>query len=120
MTARLAAIVIGILFVLVGLLGFVNNPVLGFFLVDPIHNLIHIISGVVLLAGAFSSLGSSMALKIIGVVYALVAILGFFLPYPLLGIIAMNTADQWLHVVLAVVILAAAFGLPDDDKAMAM
>jgi hypothetical protein len=123
MTARLAAIVIGIVFVLVGLLGFVNNPVLGLFQVNPLHNLIHIISGVVLLAGAFSSLGSSMALKIIGVVYALVAILGFFAVNAdgmLLGLIPVNSADQWLHVVLAVVILVAAFGLPDDDKAMAM
>ena len=123
MTARLAAIVIGIVFVLVGLLGFVNNPVLGLFQVNPLHNLIHIISGVVLLAGAFSSLGSSMALKIIGVVYALVAILGFFAVNAdgmLLGLIPVNRADQWLHVVLAVVILVAAFGLPDDDRAMAM
>ena len=123
MTARLAAIVIGIVFVLVGLLGFVNNPVLGLFQVNPLHNLIHIISGIVLLAGAFSSLGSSMALKIIGVVYALVAILGFFAVKAdgmLLGLIPVNPADQWLHVVLAIVILVAAFGLPDDDRAMAM
>jgi Domain of unknown function (DUF4383) len=123
MTARLAAIVIGIVFVLVGLLGFVNNPVLGLFQVNPLHNLIHIISGIVLLAGAFSSLGSSMALKIIGVVYALVAICGFFAVNAegmLLGLIPVNPGDQWLHVVLAVVILVAAFGLPDDDRAMAM
>lgn len=123
MNAKMAAIVIGIVFVLVGLLGFVNDPVLGLFDVNPLHNLIHLISGIVLLAGAYSSLGSSMALKIIGVVYALVAILGFFLVDAdgmLLGLIPINTPDQWLHVVLAVVILAAAFGLPDDDRAMAM
>ena len=122
MTARIAAIVLGIIFVLIGLLGFFSNPVLGLFEVNTAHNLIHIISGIVLLAGAYSSLGSSMALKIIGIVYAIVAILGFFLVTDgmLLGFIAMNTADQWLHVVLAVVILAAGFLLPDDDKAMAM
>ena len=123
MTARIAAIVIGIILVLVGLLGFFNNPVIGLFQVNAAHNLVHIISGIVLLAGAYSSLGSSMALKIIGIVYAIVAILGFFLVSAdgmLLGFIAMNTADQWLHVVLAVVILAAGFLLPDDDKAIAM
>ena len=122
MTARIAAIVLGIIFVLIGLLGFFNNPVLGLFEVNTAHNLIHIISGIVLLAGAYSSLGSSMALKIIGIVYAIIVILGFFLVTDgmLLGFIAMNTADQWLHVVLAVVILAAGFLLPDDDKAMAM
>jgi hypothetical protein len=37
----------------------------------------------------------------------------------LLGMIAMNTADHWLHVVLAVVILLAGFGLPDDKAAAA-
>jgi Domain of unknown function (DUF4383) len=123
MTAKLAAIVLGIVFVVIGLLGFVNNPVLGLFQVNTAHNLVHLISGIVLLGGAYSSLGSGMALKIIGVVYALVAILGFFLVSSdgmLLGFIAMNEADKWLHVVLAVVILAAGFGLPDDEARMAM
>ncbi len=123
MTARIAAIVIGIVFVLIGLLGFFNNPVLGLFLVNPAHNIVHIVSGVVLLAGAYSSLGSSTALKIVGVVYAIIAILGFFMVGAdgmLFGFIAMNTADQWLHVVLAVVILVAGFALPDDERGMAM
>ena len=123
MTARLAAIVLGIVFVLIGLLGFFNNPVLGLFAVNPAHNVVHIVSGVVLLAGAYSSLGSSVALKIIGIVYVVIAILGFFMVSAdgmLLGFITMNEADKWLHVVLAVVILAAGFLLPDDDRAMAM
>ena len=123
MTARIAAIVLGIVFVLIGLLGFFNDPVLGLFDVNPAHNLVHVISGIVLLAGAYSSLGSSLALKIIGIVYAIIAIIGFFMVGAdgnLLGFIAMNEADKWLHVVLAVVILAAGFLLPDDDKAMAM
>ena len=36
----------------------------------------------------------------------------------LLGLVAMNTADHWLHVILAVVILAAGF-LLEDEPAMA-
>ncbi len=123
MTARIAAIVLGIVFVLIGLLGFFNNPVLGLFAVNPAHNIVHIVSGVVLLAGAYSSLGSSMALKIIGIVYVIIAVLGFFAigaDGMLLGFITMNEADKWLHVALAVVILAAGFLLPDDDRAMAM
>jgi hypothetical protein len=31
----------------------------------------------------------------------------------------MNMADHWLHVVLAIVILYAGFGLPDDTRAPA-
>ena len=121
MTARNVAIVLGVILVLVGLLGFVNNPlVLGIFAVNPLHNVVHIVTGAVLLIGAYSSLGSSLALKIIGVVYAIVAIIGFFMVTDgmMLGV-AMNEADKWLHVVLAVVILIAGFALPSDEmKAM--
>lgn len=119
MTAKMAATVLGIVLVVVGLLGFVNNPVLGIFLVNPLHDVIHIVTGLVLLAGAYSSLGSSLALKIIGIVYAIVAVIGFFMVMDgmMLGM-AMNEADKWLHVVLAIVILIAGFGLPDDKMAM--
>jgi hypothetical protein len=96
---------------------------LGLFAVNSLHNLIHIASGIVLLAGAYSSLGSGPALKIIGVVYVLIAILGFFLTGAgdmLLGVIANNTADNWLHLIFAVIMLVAGFGLPDDDRAIPM
>ena len=119
--AKECAIVTGLVFVVFGVLGFIPNPLVGptgIFVTNTLHDLIHIISGVVLLAGAYSSLGSSMALKIVGVVYALVAILGFFAitDGSLFGLIPVNTADQWLHVVLAVAILIAGFALPDDEK----
>lgn len=122
LNAKTAAIVLGIVFLAVGILGFFPNPLIsptGLFVVNTTHNLVHLISGVVLLAGAYSTLGSALALKIVGVVYALVAILGLVTGGDmLLGIIAMNAADHWLHVALAVVILAAGF-LLDDEPAMA-
>jgi hypothetical protein len=49
--------------------------------------------------------------RIFGIVYALVALLGFYYgDQALLGLIANNTADTWLHVVLAVVMLFLGFG----------
>ena len=93
-------------FVAVGILGFFPNPLVsptGLFAVNTAHNLVHLISGAVLLAGA----------------YALVAVLGLVMGGPmLLGLVAMNAADHWLHVALAVVILAAGF-LLEDEPAMA-
>jgi hypothetical protein len=119
--ARTAAIVFGIVFLAVGILGYVPNPIVGpdgIFVTNGIHNLIHIASGIVLLLGAYSGLGSGNALKIIGVVYGLVAILGFFMMGDMmLGMIAMNAADRWLHVALAAVILIAGFGLSGESKA---
>ena len=122
MTARSAAIIIGIVFVLFGLLGFINNPILGMFDTNAVANLIYIVAGIVLLAGAYSSLGSGMALKIIGVIYALIAIVGFFgvTDGMWLGLFPDPSADQWLYVVLAVILLIAGFAMADEEHAMAM
>jgi hypothetical protein len=118
MNAKTAALIIGVVFVLVGILGFIPNPLVsqtGTFRVDTAHNLVHIVSGLALLAGAYTDIGASLMLKIIGVIYAVVAILGLLMGgNTLLGLMAVNTADHWLHVLLAVVILAAGFLLPDD------
>jgi hypothetical protein len=121
-SAKTAATVIGAVFVLVGILGFVPNPLVsptGLFQVNTAHNLVHLASGAVLLAGAYTTLGASLMLKVIGVVYAIVAILGFIMGGPmLLGMVAVNAADHLLHVLLAVVILAAGFLLPEDQPSM--
>lgn len=122
MTAKTAALVIGVVFIVVGILGFIPNPIVspdGLFVVDTMHNLVHLISGIVLLAGAYG-FGASLALKIVGIVYAIVAVLGFFVVGEdgvMLGLIHVNEADKWLHVALAIVILIAGFALPDDEMA---
>jgi hypothetical protein len=118
MNAKTAAIIIGAVFVLVGILGFIPNPIVsptGLFAVNTAHNLIHLVSGAAILACAYSTIGASIALKVFGVVYGLVALVGLFTSGDmLLGFIRVNHADHWLHVVLAIVILAAGFMLPDD------
>ena len=61
-----------------------------------------------------------MMLKIVGVVYGLVAVCGFFMVMDnmMLGV-AINEADKWLHVGLAIAILAAGFLLPDTSASPA-
>jgi len=121
-TARTAAIFIGILLLAVGILGFFTNPLIsptGIFAVNMAHNLVHLVTGTVLLAGAYSHLGASLALKIIGILYAAMAIIGFAIGGDkVLGIVAVNHADHWLHVVLAIALLGAGFFL-EDETAMA-
>ena len=127
LNTKTAALVIGIIFIVVGLLGFVPNPLVsptGIFAVNTAHNLIHLLTGIVIIAGAYSAFGARNTLLVFGAVYALVAILGF-IPGAvrggnmLLGFIHVNTADKWLHVVLAIVILAAGYYLPEDRTARA-
>jgi hypothetical protein len=119
LNARNAAFVLGVILLIVGVLGYIPNPIVsptGLFVVNNMHNLFHIVSGIFLLLGVYSSLGPSLALKILGVVYAIVAVLGFITMKGgdglMFGVIAMNMLDHWLHVALAIIILAAGFGLP--------
>ena len=103
--------VLGAVFIVVGLLGFVNHPVLGIFEVNTLHNLIHLASGILALiyAGMAESQAKTFAV-VMGVIYALVTILGFLLGGNILGLIHTNLADNLLHLVLAVVFLAVGLG----------
>lgn len=110
--AKKFAVTFGIIFVIVGLLGFVSNPIVGssegvLFHADTTHNIIHIIVGVVLLIAAKSQSASAMWLKIWGVVYLILFIDGLIQPEKLLGFVGANTADTWLHLVLGVILLLA-------------
>jgi len=125
--AKTLAIVFGIVFVLVGLLGFIPNPLVGMggiFDTNTLHDLVHLLIGVVLLVVAFNSPASSaLWLKIMGYVYAVIAILGFLLVSgtgDLLGLVTINPADNWLHVVLAIVLLAAGYLYGEKSSGMAM
>jgi len=102
-----ALYVLGAVFIIIGLLGFVNHPVLGIFEVNTLHNLIHLVSGILALvfAGMAESQAKTFAV-VLGVVYALVTILGFLFSGNVLGLIHANLADNLLHLVLAVVLLA--------------
>ncbi len=121
MNARTVAAIIGIAFLAAGILGFFPNPLIsptGFFVVHTANNVVHLTSGAVLLAGAYSSFGAEMVLKMVGVVFALIAVLDWTMDGRMpLGLVAMNPMDYWLHGVIAVVILAAGFLLADEATA---
>lgn len=117
------AIVFGVIFLIVGALGFVpavtpsadegvTGRLLGVFAVDTAHNLVHIVTGLIAIAvGMVSEEASRMYFKVFGVIYALVAILGFgYGSAPLLGMMANNLPDAVLHAVIAAVALFLGFG----------
>ncbi len=106
--------VFGIIFVIVGLLGFVPNPIVGMdslFHTDSLHNIVHLVIGLILLYTGTKAGGSApMALKVIGIIYLLLAILGWIgSGESILGLVEINGADNWLHLVLGVVLVWAGF-----------
>ena len=79
----------------------------------------HIGTGIVAVIVAFASeKAARMFFQIFGVIYALVAVLGFAMGnQPLLGIVANNAADTWLHVLIAIVALYLGFGMKPETAA---
>ena len=113
---KTAAILFGVAFLLVGILGFVpavtkDQMLLGIFHVNAAHNCVHLLSGVVALFAGMTSAGAARwYFRIFGLVYGLVAVMGFFVgDGMLLGLISNNAAITWLHVGIAAVSLLLGF-----------
>lgn len=119
MTIGTLATVFGVVFLLVGLVGFFPSPpapgapplamehghglALGLFPVNTLHNLVHILFGAVgLLAAAGMLLTARVYFQILAVVYALLAVLGL-LPatQTTFGLIPIYGNDVWLHALIA-------------------
>ncbi len=113
---RQMAFIFGAVFLLIGALGFVpgatpDGMLLGLFHVNLAHNLVHLLSGAVALIAGFAG-GSAPVwfFRVFGILYGLVALLGFFAGSgPVLGIIANNMADVLLHAFLSLASLILGF-----------
>ncbi len=124
--AQVYALVIGLTLVAAGILGFFYNAsfgtgdgterdaVLGILDVNAWHNLVHLSTGAIGLAVA-SSYGGARAFALgLGVVYALVALLGFIAGdgNEIFNIIPVNTEDNIFHVLLSVAGIGAGLATP--------
>jgi hypothetical protein len=118
MTAKTAALLIGIIFIAVGLLGFIDNPIVGtsenaIFHADTVHNMVHIISGVLFVLVAMAAPGATGGFLILfGIVYLAIGVIGLVSfggegMGKVLGFLHVNGADNYLHIALGVVILLA-------------
>jgi len=114
--AKLYAQALGAALTLAGILGFISalapdNNLLSIFAIDPLHNVIHLLTGVVGLAAGFVASGRYARLYagVFGVVYALVTIVGFIQGTTVLGLIHVNLADNFLHLIIALTALAVFF-----------
>jgi hypothetical protein len=119
MTAKNAALVIGLVFIAVGLLGFIDNPIVydspdAIFHADSTHNMVHIASGVLFVLIALASPASARTFMIVfGLVYLALGIWGMATigsegMTTLLGFLHVNGNDNYLHIALGIVILLAA------------
>jgi hypothetical protein len=126
---RTFALIMGIVFVLVGVMGFLPAPfvttphdmhgvtvhanhgyLLGLFPVNLLHNLVHILFGIAGIMSYRSGPGASrMFARFVAVAYAVLAVFGL-IPHldTVFGLIPIHGNDVWLHALIAAA--AAVFG----------
>lgn len=111
--AKQYAKVLGIIFLLLGFMGFIpgltpGGLLLGIFMVDPFHNMVHLLSGLLLVSVGFSGTEAAArnAALIFGLVYGLVTIIGFTNQGSILGLFMVNMPDNFLHLVISVTAIA--------------
>lgn len=116
--AQMYAYAVGGVLLLVGLPGVkraVGGKLLGIFEVNGIHNLVHIASGLLLLAVAPKRATARYGVIAFGLVYGLVTLIGLIDGRDVLGLIPVNPADNVLHIALTAGALLAGFLSPADD-----
>ena len=120
---RTAAMVVGAVFLLVGVLGFVPGVttnydqlsfghdsgamLLGLFRVSVLHNLVHLAFGIAGVALARRVASSRKYLIGGGGIYALLWLYGMIVPHDApTNFVPVNWPDNWLHFVLAISMIA--------------
>ena len=124
---QLAALAFGVVFLLVGIAGFIPGVttgydsmqiaghesqamLLGIFQVSILHNIVHLLYGV---AGVLMARAAPLArtyLLVGGIVYLALWVYGLLIGHDsAANFVPLNTADNWLHLVLGVAMVALSF-----------
>jgi hypothetical protein len=128
--AKTIATLLGVVFLLVGLAGFVMPGMLGAHL-TPAHNVVHLVSGALsLYLGLKGSVGATKTFCLaFGAVYGLLGIAGFLLGSPatheghtsetllqvIPGVLHFGTMDNIIHIVLSALYLVGALTTRNTD-----
>ncbi len=134
MSTRTFALIFGIVFLAVGVAGFVpglvsplhadhpmvaghGGQLLGLFPVNELHNGVHVLFGLWGLAASRSLGGSVLYARGVAVIYAVLAVAGFVPNFEtLFGLVPLYQNDIWLHGLLA--LFAAYFGWAHRNPAI--
>ncbi len=117
MTARIFAQVVGVVLLLLGIGGLLlgDGLLIGLLNIDVVEDIVHLLTGGILAYVGFGQRDENVARSVVGglgVVYLLVGLLGFVLPF-LFGLIpsGYTIADNLVHLALGALGIAAGFFL---------
>ena len=117
----------GLALLLAGIAGFIvdstfdtgggidGDSLLGFE-VNAWHNIVHLLSGIVLLAAAAKRASAKAVALAFGIVYGAVALIGLIDGETVFGLLPVNPADNILHIALSLAGIVAALASDADDR----
>lgn len=121
---RIVVAVFGAVYVVVGILGFLGDPIvtggahenmqsasgdlLGIFPINGIHNVVHLAIGAVLLYGATDVGRAVPVARGVAITYAVLGLLGIVAP-DTFGLMPIGGNDIWLHFGTAIVLYGVTF-----------
>jgi len=127
---QLTSLVVGLMFVVVGVAGFVpgvtthlgdmtgaghtsGSHLLGIFQVSVLHNALHLLLGVLGILAARAAGAARAFLVVGGIAYAGLWLYGLLVDQTSsANVVPLNTADNWLHLVLAVAMVLLGLIMP--------
>ncbi|MBL0386287.1 DUF4383 domain-containing protein [Tumebacillus sp. ITR2] len=113
--AKTFARIAGWLALLLGIIGFFVTDLLGLIQFDTVQNIIYLVLGVVGIAAGQSEKAAMLFAKIIGPVYLIVGIIGFF--FPDLNFIHLEVTENLIHILLGAWGAYVAYGKSSSAEA---
>ena len=124
--SRVVAAGLGAVYLAVGLIGFAvttgtsfaathGDKLLGLFMLNPLHNIVHLAVGALLLGASRTTRTAAAVSSLVGAVYLTVGVIGLFVLNSSSNILALNEPDNALHLGSAAVLLM--IGLTDLNPA---
>ena len=119
-TVQRVAQIFGVIFLIIGIAGFFFSMsmdeamLLGMFPVNVVHNIVHLLFGLWGLAAARSFAGAKSYAQIVGVIYLVLAMLGFVDPTGF-GLVPIGGNDIWLHAAIGLVLSYVGFTARADQ-----
>ncbi|GLV56779.1 hypothetical protein KDH_36180 [Dictyobacter sp. S3.2.2.5] len=119
---RIVALILGIIFVVIGIIGFfVSSTMMPGSLmgmdVDIVHNLVHLVTGIVALLAVYMG-WSRVFNRVFGIIYLVIGLAGLipalYFDGRLLGLMHINAGDNVFHLIIGIIAIAVGFFVHED------